>query len=152
MRLPLLAATLGGILLLISSRADIRNWKQRTTTLTGLLLLFWVGLTLFEFSYFSIPRSVWAISAFYFAKHLVSVICVAMLIFLVWPDGAKAMLTISGVALVGFNLYAFAHYDLRHLAPAIRLFCMGNGLVIGIAIASATSLRRKGNALEDRAM
>jgi hypothetical protein len=75
-----------------------------------------------------------------------------MLIFLVWPDGAKAMLTISGVALVGFNVYAFAHYDLRHIAPAIRLFCMGNGLVIGIAIASATSLRRKGNALEDRAV
>jgi hypothetical protein len=60
------------------------------------------------------------------------------------------MLTISGVALVGFNLYALAHYDLRHLVPAIRLFCMGNGLFIGIAIASAVFLRRKGNALEDR--
>jgi hypothetical protein len=62
----------------------------------------------------------------------------------------QAMLTISGVALVGFNLYALAHYDLRHLVPAIRLFCMGNGLFIGIAIASAVFLRRKGNALEDR--
>src|SRR5882762_814691 len=120
MRLPLLVATLSGILLLISSRGDIRDRKQRTTTLTGLLLLFWVGLTLFEFSYFSIPRSVWSISGFYFTKHLVAGVCVAMLIFLFWPDGAKAMLTISGVALVGFNLYAFEHYDLRHLAPAIR--------------------------------
>jgi len=138
-------------LLLISSRGGIRDRKQRTTTLTGLLLLFWVGLTILEFSYFGIPRSVWALGTFYFVKHLVAGVCIAMLIFLVWPDGAKTMAAISGVALVGFNLYAFAHYDLRHLAPAIRLFCMSNGLIIGIAIASATSLRRKDNALEHRA-
>src|SRR6266545_1007341 len=110
MRLPLLAATLSGVLLLISSRGRIRDREQRTTTLTGLLLLFWVGLTLFGFSYFSIPRSVWVVNSFSFAKHLVSGICIAMLIFLVWPVGAKPMLTISSVGLVGFNIYALAHY------------------------------------------
>jgi CDP-diglyceride synthetase len=89
MRLWLLIATLGGILLLISSRADIRDQKQRTTTLTGLLLLFWVGLTLFGFSYFSISRSAYVIGTFYFAQQLVAGVCAAMLIFLFWPDGAK---------------------------------------------------------------
>ena len=106
MRLPLLVATLSGILLLISSRGGIRDPKQRITTLTGLLLLVWVGLTLFGFSYFSVPRSIWVVNSYSFAKHLVTGICIAMLIFLVWPDGAKAMLIISSVGLVGFNIYA----------------------------------------------
>lgn len=144
MRLPLLIATLGGLLLLIRSRGRIRDREQRTTTLTGLLLLLWVGMTLFGFSYFSIPRSVWAIRTFYFAKHLVTGVCVVMTIFLGWPDGAKPLLTISSAALVGFNIYAFVHYELRHLAPAIRLFYMGNGLTIGMSITSATLLWLEG--------
>ena len=151
MRLPLLiASALGGALLLIISRGSIRDRKQRTTALTGLLILFWVGLTLFGFSYFSVPRSVWAISTFALAKDFIAGICFAMMIFLLWPRGAKTMLIASGAALVGFNLYAFAHYDLRHLAPAIRLYCMSNGLGIGIALASAASLRRGDKALEGR--
>jgi hypothetical protein len=144
MRLPLLVPTLVGVWLLISSRGRIRDREQRTTTLTGLLLLFWTGLTLFGSSYFSIPRSVWAIRTFYFAKHVVTGVCVVMTIFWARPDGAKPMLTISSVALVGFNIYAFMHYDLRHLAPAIRLFYMGNGLTIGMSITSATLLWLEG--------
>jgi membrane-associated PAP2 superfamily phosphatase len=73
-----------------------------------------------------------------------------MTIFLLWPRGAKTILIVSGAALVGFNLYAFAHYDLRHRTPAIRLYCMNNGLGMGIAVASVASLRRKDKALEDR--
>lgn len=150
--LPLLAATLGGVLFLINSKGGIRNRKQRRATLTGLLILFWAGLTLFALFYFRIARPVWVISAFDLARHFVSGVCVAMTTFVVWPNGATAMLTISGVGLVGFNLYAFAHYDLRHLAPAIRLYCMANGLGIGIAMASAASLWRRDKALEDRPM
>ncbi|HMK23474.1 MAG TPA: hypothetical protein VK466_14155, partial [Terriglobales bacterium] len=67
-----------------------------------------------------------------------------MTIFVVWPDGAKAMLAISSVALIGFNTYAFVRYDLRHLAPAIRLFYMGNGLTIGMSITSGTLLWLQG--------
>jgi hypothetical protein len=140
MRLRLVVATLSGILLLISSRGGIRDPKQRATTLTGLLFLVWVGLTLFGFSYFSIPRSVWVVNSFSFAKHFVSGICIAMLIFIVWPKGTKTTLIISSVGLVGFNIYALAHYDLRRLVPAIRLFCISNGLAIGIAITSALLL------------
>jgi hypothetical protein len=63
-----------------------------------------------------------------------------MLIFNVWPKGAKTLLLICGLLFLGFNLFAAAHYDLRHLSPAIRLFLMGNGLVIGMATSSAVFL------------
>jgi hypothetical protein len=133
-------ASLGALLLLISSRGSIRNQKQRSTTLAGLLLLSWVGLTLYGYSYSVTSRPASALKAFYFVNHLLSGICVAMLIFVLWPQGVKTVLRISGILFIGFNIYAVAHYDLRHLAPAIRLFSMGNGLVIGMLIPSAIFL------------
>jgi hypothetical protein len=144
MRLPLLAATLGGILLLISSRGRIRDREQRTTTLAGLLLLSWVGLELYGYSYFGMPRLASAVNAFYFANHLLTGICAAMLIFLLWPQGVKTLLRTSGILFIGFNIYAVAHHSLRHLAPAVRLFYMGNGLTIGMSITSATLLWLEG--------
>jgi hypothetical protein len=139
-KLYLSAAFLGGVVLLFSSRASVRNQNMRTTTLAGLLLLLWVGLNLAGFYYLPVARSVPAVTAFYFTKHLLAGICAAMLIFNVWPKGAKTLLLICGLLFLGFNLFAAAHYDLRHLSPAIRLFLMGNGLVIGMATSSAVFL------------
>ena len=145
-KLGLSLAFLGGLLLLISSGGSIRNQKQRTTTLAGLVLLSWVGLTLYGYSYFGTPRPASAVNAFYFAHQLLSGISAAMVIFALWPQGVKSMLGISGILFVGFNIFAVAHYDLRHLAPAIRLFFMGNGLVIGLSIPSAVCLWQEGKA------
>jgi CDP-diglyceride synthetase len=50
-KLYLSAAFLGGVVLLFSSRASVRNQNMRTTTLAGLLLLLWVGLNLAGFYY-----------------------------------------------------------------------------------------------------
>jgi hypothetical protein len=69
-----------------------------------------------------------------------------MVIFALWPQGVKTVLRISGILFIGFNIYAVAHYSLRHLAPAIRLFYMGNGLIIGMSIPSAIFLWLEGNA------
>src|SRR5207245_9980584 len=77
-------AFLGSILLLISSRGSIRDRQQPATTLTGLLLLSWVGLDMYGFSHFGILQSVSAVNAFYFAKSLLAGICIAMLISLIW--------------------------------------------------------------------
>jgi len=145
-KMGLSLAFLGGLLLLISSRGSIRNQKQRTTTLAGLLLLSWVGSTLYGYSYFGIPRPASEVNAFYFAHQLLSGICAAMVIFALWPQGVKTVLRISGILFIGFNIYAVAHYDLRHLAPAIRLFYMGNGLTIGMSIPSVIYLWLEGKA------
>ncbi len=53
------------------------------------------------------------------------------------------MLVISGASLVAFNLFAIAHYDLRHLAP-VCLFSLANGFFIGMSIPSAIILYFKG--------
>jgi hypothetical protein len=145
-RLGLSLAFLGGLLLLISARGSFRDRKQRTTTLAGLLLLSWVGLTLYGYSYFGVLRPASSVNAFYFAHQLLSGIGAAMVIFVLWPQGIKTVLRISGILFIGFNIYAVAHYALRHLAPAIRLFYMGNGLIIGMSIPSAIFLWLEGNA------
>jgi len=44
------------------------------------------------------------------------------------------------VLFIGFNVYAFTHYDLRHLPSCPRAFFSVNGLLIGTAITSAILL------------
>ncbi len=95
---------------------------------------------MYGFSHFGILQSVSAVNAFYFAKSLLAGICIAMLISLIWSQGAKIVLRVSGILFIGFNIYAIAHYDLRRLAPAVRIFYLTNGWLIGMAIPSATAL------------
>ena len=47
------------------------------------------------------------------------------------------MLTICAMLFIGFNVYAMTHYDLRHFTACPRAFYSANGLLMGIAIASA---------------
>ena len=63
-----------------------------------------------------------------------------MLASIAWPRGTKTVLGISVILFVAFDLFALAHYDLRHLVPAIRLFYLVNGLSVGVAIPSAVFL------------
>jgi TPR repeat protein len=137
---------LGSTLLLIDSRGSIRSRIQRRTTQTGLLGLLWVGLDAFEYSNLGIVQSVSVVSALYFGRHLLAGICVAMLASIAWPRGTKTVLGISVILFVAFDLFALAHYDLRHLVPAIRLFYLVNGLSVGVAIPSSVFLwlERKG--------
>lgn len=134
---------LGSILLLTSSRGSIRTQKQRMTTLAALLVLSWVGLHLFGPFYFGTSQSALAVRAFSFAEQFLTGICVVMLVFLFWPRGTNSMLRLSGILFAAFNVYALAHYQMRHLA-AIRLFYMGNGLIIGMSVPSAILLWLEG--------
>jgi Sel1 repeat len=143
-KVTLSIAILGSILLLISSKGDIRNRQQRRVALAGLLGLLWVGLDVYGHSHFGILHALSAVNAFYFGKSLLSGICVAMFLSIVWPQGFKIVLTICAMLFVGFNVYAMMHYDLRHLQACPRAFYSTNGLLIGIAIALALLLSPAG--------
>jgi TPR repeat protein len=130
---------LGSLSLLIGSLKSgqsLRNRPQRIAALTGLLGLSYAGFDLYWYLYLSRPQSWSADSALYFAKHLLAGVSLAMLLSIVFPRGAKAVLAISATLFIAFNLFAVAHYNLRHLAPAICVFCSANGLSIGISIPS----------------
>jgi TPR repeat protein len=123
-----------GSLVILIRWGGIRGRQRQRTTLTGLLGLSWVGLDLYGYSHFGILQSLSAVNAFYFGKSVLSGICIAMLISLVWSQGTKIMLRVCGLLFIGFNSYAIAHYDLGHLAPLLRAFYSANGLLIGMAI------------------
>jgi len=137
--IELLVAFLGNIVFL-TRWGDRRNREQRGIVLAGLLGLSWVGLDVYGHFRFGILQALSAVNAFYFGKSLVGGVSAAILISLVWPHWAKTALRICGILFIGFNIYAVAHYDLRHLAPALRAFCSTNGLLIGNAIPLAIFL------------
>jgi hypothetical protein len=143
-KINLSVVLLGSILLLIRSGGAIRNREQRKAALAGLLGLLWLGINVYGLSHFGILLSLSAVNAFYFGKSLLSGMFVAVLVSIVRPDGAKTLLRICGILFIGLNIYAATHYQLRHLAPYLRVFYSANALLIGIAIASAISLWLEG--------
>jgi hypothetical protein len=139
-KIGLALAFLGSVWLLISPLFPGRSIRLRqplVTILAGLFGLLWVGLSLYGFSHTGLIQSASAVYAFYFTKDFLAGIFGVMIIFVLWPQSAKIVLRISGILLIGFNVYAIAHYDLRRLAAAIRMFYSANGWLIGIAIPSA---------------
>jgi TPR repeat protein len=149
-KINLSIAFVGGVFLLFSSRGSIRNREQRATTLTALLVLLWAGLDLYWFYPVSILHSVSALRVFRFTQDLLSGICVAMLIFIVWSQSSKTVLRISGILLVGFNIYAIAHHSLESLGPSMRLFYLANGLLIGMSVPPAITLWLPGKRTQTR--
>jgi TPR repeat protein len=139
-KISLSVVFLASTLLLIMSRGSIRNGQQRRTTLSGILGLSWVGLDVYGYSHFSILQSLSAVNAFYFGKGLLSGICIAMLVSLVWRQGVKTVLGTCGILFIGFNIYAITHYDLGFLVSRPRTFYSTNGLFIGMALLSGILL------------
>jgi TPR repeat protein len=83
---------LGGISFLLDSPLrgrKIRDSHWRLEALTGLLLLSWVGLSLYGLSHIGAREPGLAINLFYFAKNLLVIACVPMLAFFVWPQSTK---------------------------------------------------------------
>jgi TPR repeat protein len=128
------------IVLLMRSLGSIRNRQQRQTALAGLLGLLGVGLRIYWHSHYGILLSLSVVNAFYFGRSLLSGIIIATLASLVWPKVAKGLIGLSGILFIAFNVYAITHYELRHLAASLRVFYSANGLLIGIAGASAALL------------
>jgi Sel1 repeat len=128
------------LLLMVNSNGSIRTRQQQRTTLPGLLGLTRVGLDVYGYSHFGILLSLSAVNAFYFGKSLLGGIFLAMLVPIVWANGVKIVLRICGILFIGFNIYALAHYDLRHLPSCPRVFYSANGLLIGTSITSAIFL------------
>ncbi|HLM82396.1 MAG TPA: tetratricopeptide repeat protein [Terriglobales bacterium] len=131
---------LGSVLLLIFSRGDIRNPKQRRVAIGGLLGVLRVGLDVYGRSHFGMLQALSAVNVFYFGRSLLSGIFGAVLLPVVWPKGFKIVLTICAMLFIGFNVYAMTHYNLRRFAACPRAFYSANGLLMGIAITSAFHL------------
>ena len=49
------------------------------------------------------------------------------------PRGAKIALGISGILLIAFNVFAIAHHGLVRITPAIRIFSLVNGQLVGLS-------------------
>ena len=127
-------AFLFSVLLLISSTGKIRNREQRKVTLGGLVLLLWVGLTVYGDFHVGFLQSLSAVNTFHLSRGLLSGIGIAMLVSFVWPEGIKLVLSMCGILFIAFNVYATTHFHLRHFADCPRAFYSINGLLIGMAI------------------
>lgn len=136
-KITLSLVALGSIFFLSGFRGDFRDRQQRTLALAGLLGLSWVGLDMYGNFNFGTLLALSAVNAFYFGKSVLSGICCAMFLSIVWQQGFKIVLAIGALLFVGFNVYAMTHYDLRHFAGCPRAFYFVNGFLIGIAITSA---------------
>jgi peptidoglycan/LPS O-acetylase OafA/YrhL len=114
--------------------------RERLTALTGLLGLLYVGSELYWYFYVSLLQPRGIATAYYFARHLLGGISVGMLLYIVSPKSEKVVLVISALSLVAFDLLVVALYGPRHLASAIRVCSLGNGLFIGMSIPTAILL------------
>jgi TPR repeat protein len=142
--------SLGSLLLLIGPglpRWLFRARQQRTASLVGILGLSYVAMSLYGFYHFGICEPGPVADALYFAKSLLGGIIIIVVTSLACPESAKpksAKIALGTFAalFIGFNLFAIAHHDLACLAPAIRIFCMVNGQLIGISVSLAVYLWR----------
>jgi hypothetical protein len=126
---------LGSLWLLFSSlrpgRGPQERQEQRTEGLTGLLGLLSGGLDLcWDLGLLRYSSTAVAV---YFARHLLRGIVVTMLAAIVLPKSTKLLLAVSATLFVVFNLFAIAHYGLRHLGSN-RLFFLANGFFIGVSL------------------
>src|SRR5438445_1061979 len=130
---------LGTILLLVSSYRSAGGAfgpQQRTAIVKELLALSYLALVCMGLFHMGVAQT----NAFRVTKNLLAGMVLAMLISVIWQQSAKSVLRISGMLFVAFNLYAIAHYDVKHFAPAIRMFYLTNALLIGMAIPSAAAV------------
>jgi len=137
-RITLAIIFLGSLWLLIGGLSRIGR-RQPRMALTGLMGLLYGGFDLYRYFYAS-PSA----GGFDFATHLLGGVSLGMALSVVSPKSTKAVLAASGILFVAFNLFAVAHYGLRHLAPAIRILSLANGLFIGVSIPSAILLWLEG--------
>lgn len=144
--IALLLTFLGSSLILISSVSPGRSLQnKRVTILTGLVGMFWVGLSLFALYCVDMIKAVSAENEFCFAKNVLAGLFVIMVLSILSPKSAvpknaRVALGVIGVSFVGFNLYGTAHYDLVSFPSAIHLFCLVNGLLVGMLIPIAIFL------------
>jgi len=110
-------------------------------SLTGLLGLLYVGLDLFWRFYVRFIQSRAMAIGYYFGWHLVGGMAMGMFLYLGFPKTAKVLLTASAILFVAFNVFVIV----RHLASATLFLCLGNSLLIGVLIPSATVLWLKNN-------
>ena len=86
------------------------------------------------------------IDAFYLLKHGLSGAFIVLLVSVVYslerPHRARMLLKVAGAVWAAFNIVAMMRLNLRHLVPAMRLFWMVNGLLVGMAIPLAVFLWR----------
>ena len=123
----------------LRSRQIHRTRTEITTGTLALLLLTHLVLDLYWYLYFSFPSSL-AVTSFYFVRHLLSGVLIAMLLSIALPKSAKLVLVVSVALFTAFNLFQVVHYELAHIPPTIRLLWLGNGLFIGMSIPSAIVL------------
>lgn len=142
-----LASLFFGVLFL-KSEESLRSRAQIVTGVATLLLISGFGLDVFWYFYVSHLHSSTAVTALYFLRHLVAGLIIAVLVSVVHPKSAKAVLIAAAVLFIAFILFQIIRSELRHIPLTIRLLCF-LGLPIGMSIPSVIFrwLDAKGNGL-----
>jgi Sel1 repeat len=123
----------------------LKAWQRRRTRaqiVTGvaaLLLMSSFVLDLFWYSYVGHLDSSAIFTALYFVRHFVGGVIVAMLLSIVAPRSARVALVLAAAFFCAFIVFQIVHYELKQIAPTIRLFCFV-GFPIGMSIPSAIFL------------
>ena len=138
--LPLkLTASLYFLVVFLKARQKRRTRAQIVTGVAALLLMSSFVLDLFLYSYIGHLQSSTTFTALYSVRHLVGGVIVAMLLSIVAPRSAKAALVFAAAFFCAFIVFQIVHYELKQIAPTIRLFCFV-GFPIGMSIPSAIFL------------
>ena len=134
-----LLASLYFLVVFLKARQRHRTRAQIVTGVAALLLMSSFVLDLFWYSYVGHLDSSAIFTALYFVRHFVGGVIVAMLLSIVAPRSARVALVLAAAFFCAFIVFQIVHYELKQIAPTIRLFCFV-GFPIGMSIPSAIFL------------
>ncbi len=144
---PHVCATLGliltgitgtmGLLLLLSSGTPgqfLKTFEQRIAGAGGLFGLSYAACSLFWRFYGSLIHSRALALSFYFGWKTLGGMFLAMLVCILAPRNIRALLSVSVVVLIGFNLVVVFGYSTGRLTASLTFPALSIGLLIGMSV------------------
>ena len=149
LKVALSVISLGSLLVLVApilEKNKLRNTRQLTTTIAGLLGLSYAALDLVGFRYVGILTPIWAIASLQFFKGVSAGMSLLLLLSIVLPNGvpikiARVGLGVIGMLLIGINLASTLIPKTRSFVPTLRPLWSLNGMFLGTLAAVAIYLR-----------
>ena len=131
-----LTAVMGFLLLLSSGRPGqfLKTPEQRIAGVGGLLGLSYAVCDLFWRSYGALLESRLLALAFFVGWKILGGMFLAMLVCILAPRNVKALLSVSLVLLVAFNLVIILGYSTGRLTAALIFPSLSMGLLIGMSL------------------
>lgn len=117
----------------------LHGLKYPSLTLTALIGIIYFACMGFWLPHSGVLLSLSADHILYFVMNLIIGMYLVQISFIVLPSNRRIRLAIvalkgTGAVLAAVNLYFGMHADLLSASPNLRLFCLSNGLLIGIII------------------